>query len=120
MKKALVIGDHPYMLDVLSQHLETAGFSVISAKNGKQGVTIAIKENPHLILIDILMPGMDGLIAIRNIRSNPQIKDIPILAITALFRESELKGCMEAGCNDYIVKPFTFEEFREKIQATIL
>ena len=119
MKKALVIGDNPYMVDVLSQHLEKAGFSLISAKNGTQGVTNAIKENPHLILIDILMPGMDGLIAIRNIRSNPQIKDTPILAITAIFRESELKGCMEAGCNDYLVKPFTFEKFREKIQATI-
>ncbi len=82
-------------------------------------MTKAVKENPHLIFIDILMPEMDGLIAIRNNRSNPQIKDIPILAITALFRESELKGCMEAGCNDYIVKPFTFEELQEKIQATI-
>ncbi len=119
MKKALVIGDHPYMVDVLSQHLETAGFSVISAKNSKQGVTKAIKENPHLILIDILMPEMDGLIATRNIRSNPQIKDIPILVITVIFRESELKGCMEAGCNDYISKPFTANDLQEKIQAVL-
>jgi len=119
MKKALVIEDHPDALEVLTRQLEMLGFAVISANNGMEGVEKAIDEKPDLILMDIMMPGMNGREATRRIRSNPETKKIPILATTVLFTESELNKCIEAGCKDYIVKPFTFEELREKIQATI-
>ncbi len=119
MKKALIVEDHPDLLDALARQLKKLGFAVISADNGMGGVEKAITEKPDLILMDIMMPGMDGREATRRIRFNPETKDIPILAITALFRESELRGCIEAGCNDYIVKPFTFEKLQEKIQDFI-
>ncbi len=120
MIKALIIEDHPDILDVLSRHLKRLGFAVVSADYGMGGVEKAIEEKPYLILMDIMMPVMDGLEATRLIRANPETKDIPILAITCLFRESELRGCIEAGCNDYLVKPFTFQELREKIQGFII
>ena len=119
MKKALIVEDHPDLHEVLTLQLESLGFAVISADNGMRGVEKAITEKPDLILMDIIMPGMDGREATRRIRFNPEAKDIPILAITALFRESELRGCLEAGCNDYIVKPFTFEKLQCKIQDFI-
>jgi len=119
MIKALIIEDHPGLLDVVSRQLKRLGFAVVSADNGMGGVEKAIEEKPHLILMDIMMPGMDGLEATRLIHANPETKDIPILAITCLFRESELRGCIEAGCNDYLVKPFTFQELQEKIQDFI-
>ncbi len=112
MKKALIVEDHPDLLDALARQLKRLGFAVISADNGMGGVEKAITEKPDLILMDIMMPGMDGREATRRIRFNPEATDIPILAITSLFRESELRGCIEAGCNDYIVKPFTFEKLR--------
>jgi len=119
MIKALIIEDHPDILDVLSRQLKRLGFAVVSADNGMGGVEKAITEKPDLILMNIMMPGMDGLEATRLIRANPETKDIPILAITCLFRESELRGCIEAGCNDYIIKPFTFEKLQCKIQDFI-
>ncbi len=119
MKKALVIEDHPEMLGVLIQQLEILGFAVISANNGMEGVEKAIDEKPDLILMDMLMPIMGGLKATRRIRSNPETKNISILAITAIIRESELNGCIEAGCNDYIVKPFTPEKLLEKVQTVL-
>ena len=119
MIKALLIEDHPSLLDVVSRQLKRLGFAVVSADNGMGGVEKAITEKPDLILMDIMMPGMDGLEATRLIRANPETKDIPILAITCLFRESELRGCIEAGCNDYIIKPFTFEKLQCKIQDFI-
>ncbi len=119
MKKALIIEDHPDMLDVLSRQLEMLGFAVITASSGLDGVEKASGEKPDLILMDIMLPGMDGREATRRIRANPMLKDIPILATTVLFRESELNECIEAGCNDYMVKPFTFEELREKIQEIL-
>jgi len=115
MKKALIVEDHPDLLHVLTLKLEMLGFTVISANNGKQGVAKAIEENPDLILMDIRMPVMDGREATRRIRSNPKTQDIPILASTVLFRKSDLSSCIEAGCNDYITKPFTFKQLQEKI-----
>ncbi len=100
MKKALIVEDHPDLLDALARQLKRLGFAVISADNGMGGVEKAITEKPDLILMDIMMPGMDGREATRRIRFNPETKDFPILAITSLFRESELRGCIEAGCND--------------------
>jgi len=119
MKKVLVVEDHPDMREVLIWQMERMGFSVIPACHGKDGVEKAIKERPHLVIMDIMMPGMDGREAARTLRSDPDTRDIPILAATALFRESDLKSCIEAGCNDYIVKPFTFQQLQEKVQEFI-
>jgi CheY-like chemotaxis protein len=72
-----------------------------------------------LIIMDIMMPGMDGLQATREIRAHEETKDIPILAATALFRDAELKNCIEAGCNGYIIKPFTFQELQGKVRELL-
>lgn len=117
MKKALVVEDHPDMLEVLTWELEMIGFTVITANNGKEGVEKAFEEKPQLILMDILMPGMDGREATRLIRANPETQDIPILVATVLFRESDRKSCLEAGCNDFIQKPFTFHELQKMIEG---
>ena len=119
MKKVLVVEDHPDMLAILVWQMERLGFLVIPAKHGKEGVEKALEEKPHLVLMDIMMPGMDGREATRILRSNPETQDIPILAATALFRESELRSCIEAGCNDYLVKPFTFQQLQGKVQEFI-
>ncbi|MEE9610814.1 MAG: response regulator [Desulfatiglandales bacterium] len=95
------------------------GFAIISANNGMEGVEKAIEEKPDLILMDILMPGMDVREATRRIRSNPETKEIPILAATAITDKSQLRECIEAGCNDVIVKPFTVKDLQEKIWALI-
>ncbi len=107
------------MLYILGFYLKSLGFTVVSATHGREGVEKAAKENPHLILTDILMPGMDGREATRKIRSNPETQDIPILATTVLNRKSELQTCIEAGCNDYLVKPITKQQLQGKIQALI-
>ncbi|HKA32429.1 MAG TPA: response regulator [Candidatus Binatia bacterium] len=119
MKKVLVVEDHPDMRELLIWQMELMGFSAIPAKHGKEGVEKAVQEKPQLILMDIMMPGMDGREATRLLRSHPATQDIPILAATALFRDADLKTCIDAGCNDYIVKPFTFQELQGKIQEFI-
>ena len=119
MKKVLVVEDHPNLLGIFCQLLEAWNFAVVSANTGMEGVEKAITEKPDLILMDIMMPGMDGREATRRIRSNPETKDIPILAITALTKESELRECIEAGCNDYMLKPFNYKSLQEKIQALL-
>jgi len=116
MKKALVVEDHPDIRNVLTFEMEMMVFSVIAVKDGKEGVEKIFEEKPQLILMDIVMPGMDGREATSLIRANPETQDIPILAATGLFLESDRKSCLKAGCNDYITKPFTFQELQRKVQ----
>ena len=119
MNKALIVEDHPGLLEVLTLQLEKMGFAVVSANTGMEGVTKAVEEKPQLILMDIMMPGMDGREATRRIRSNQETKDIPILVITAITDKSQLRECIKAGCSDYISKPFTAKDLQEKIQAVL-
>ena len=116
MKKVLIVEDHSDLLDILTLQMEEMGFAVTSATNGIEAVEKAIEEKPHLILMDIMLAGIDGLEATRRIRSNPEAKEIPILAATAITNKSQLRECIEAGCNDVIVKPFTAEDLQEKIR----
>jgi two-component system cell cycle response regulator DivK len=119
MKKVLIIEDHGDMRELLTWQIELMGFLPITAKRGQEGVEKAATEKPELIIMDIMMPGMDGLEAAREIRANAETKDIPILAATALFRDADLKSCLEAGCSGYIVKPFTFQELQGKVREFI-
>ena len=119
VKKVLLVEDNQDLQFLLSIQIESMGVSVVLANNGVEGVKKAIEEKPDLILMDILMEGMDGREATRMLRSNPMIMDIPIIAVSVLFRHSDRKSCYEAGCNDYIVKPFSFKVLQEKILALI-
>ena len=119
MKKVLLVEDNQDVQFLLSFQIKSMGFAIISANNGMEGVEKAIEEKPDLIIMDILMPGMDGREATRMIRSNPMTKYIPIIVLTALFRHLDQESCIEAGCNDYIVKPFSFKVLQEKIRALI-
>jgi two-component system cell cycle response regulator DivK len=119
MTKILLVEDHPELRHVLEGQLEYMGFSAITATNGKEGVEKAVAEKPDLILMNSIMPEMDGWEATRVLRANPQTKNIPILGATALFRPADLKAWIDVGCNDYIVKPFTSDELRRKITALI-
>jgi CheY-like chemotaxis protein len=119
MKKILVVEDHADMRELLAWQIELMGFVPTTAKLAKEGVEKAIAEKPDLILMDVMLPGMDGREAVRQLRAHPETKDIPILAATALFRTTDLKSCLDAGCNGYIVKPFTFQELQVKLREFI-
>jgi DNA-binding response OmpR family regulator len=119
VNKVLIIEDHGDMRELLTWQVELMGFAAISANRGAEGVAKAVSEKPRLIILDIMMPGMDGWAAAREIRANVETKNIPILAATALFRDTDLNTCIEAGCNGYIVKPFTFEELQAKVRELI-
>jgi CheY-like chemotaxis protein len=115
MKKIRIIDDHPDMHQLLVWQLELMGFEVLSTDNGVAGVEIAVAEKPDLILMDIMMRKTDGLEATRMLRARTQTKEMPILATTARSRPTDLRACIEPGCNAVIVKPFAFFEPQAKI-----
>ena len=119
VEKILIIEDHPDMRELLVWQIQLMGYKPVQASNAKEGLEKAVIETPALILLDIMMPSMDGREAARVLRDNPETKDIPILATTALFREADLQSCLEAGCSGYLVKPFTFQELQSKLREML-
>jgi two-component system, cell cycle response regulator DivK len=117
--KVLIVDDYPDMRELLGRVLEGLGYAVVLASHGKEGLEKAIAEKPNLILMDMMMPIMDGWEAARALRSNPETKEIPILATTALIRPHDLKACLDAGCNGYIIKPFSFANLHSKIRGLL-
>jgi two-component system, cell cycle response regulator DivK len=119
MIKILLVEDHPQLRDVVGRQLEWMGFTDITAKNGKEGIETALAEKPDLLLMNSRMPEMNGWEASRELRAKPETKNIPILAATAMFEPSDIQRSIDAGCNDYIIKPFTSDELLRKIRALV-
>jgi CheY-like chemotaxis protein len=118
--KALIVDDYPYMRELLGRVLEKFGYIPVLASHGQECLEKAIAEKPQLIIMDMMMPVMDGREAAKALRANPDTKNIPILATTALFRPDEIKTCLEAGCNGYIVKPFSCLDLQTKIRELLV
>ena len=110
MYNILVCDDEKDIVSALEIYLTADGYQVFTAYNGRQAVDILNKEEIHLVLMDIMMPEMDGLTAMREIRRNPQWQDLPIIALTAKAMADDREHCLEAGANDYIAKPVDVEK----------
>ncbi len=117
--KILIVEDNSDMVDMIKITLDHLGYDSITAKNGKEAVDMADYQLPDLILLDIMMPEMDGFEAARLIRQNPKTHSIPILAVTAKVLRKDREECLKNGCNDYISKPFTLEELVSKIEKLL-
>ncbi|OGQ73070.1 MAG: hypothetical protein A2W73_00235, partial [Deltaproteobacteria bacterium RIFCSPLOWO2_12_55_13] len=109
-KRVLLAEDHLGTIEVMQLELEVLGYEVTVAQNGLEAVEKASAESPDLIVMDILMPKLNGFQATARIRQNPRTKDIPILAATALARPGDREKCLESGCDGYIAKPFTHKQ----------
>ncbi len=114
-KKILIAEDHTAVTKALQILLEPR-YETISAINGKQAVEFAVSEQPDLILMDLIMPVMNGYQASRWIRQHPKTHSIPILALTALDTLEHKEECFQSGCNDFIVKPFLVEDLVPRIE----
>jgi|SRR5687767_2578314 len=106
--KILIAEDHLDSREALRTLLEAFGFEVVEAVNGKQAVEAALHEHPSLILMDVMMPVMDGFEAIRHIREGSETNTIPIIALTAMEGAREL--AFHAGANDYVSKPIDIRQ----------
>jgi two-component system, cell cycle response regulator DivK len=117
--KILIVEDNSDMRDLIALRVQLTGYTPILASHGKEGVEKATAEKPDLILLDMMMPVMDGWEAARALRASRETKEIPILAVTALFRSEDLKSCLDSGCSGYIVKPFTGVDLQRKIRELL-
>jgi len=119
MAKILVVEDNPANMTLAIFLLESAGHSVLSATNAETGLTVARDERPDLILMDIQLPGMDGLAATVLLKADEATRAIPVIALTALAMRGDEERLRAAGCNGYIAKPLAYKDFLEVISAQL-
>jgi CheY-like chemotaxis protein len=113
----LLADDNEDNINTFTDYLQISGFRIIVARNGQEAVQRTQEENPDLILMDIQMPGMDGLEATRLIRRTPDVAHIPIIALTALAMPGDKEKCLTAGVNEYINKPVSLKALIQTIET---
>lgn len=119
MAKILVIDDDEAVNQLVTINLELAGYNVISAKDGITGFAASKQEQPDLIILDVMMPDVDGYTVAKRIRENSDIKETPIIMLTALgMLDDKVKG-FDIGVDDYLVKPFEIEELKVRVRALL-
>jgi len=110
MSKILVIDDEEDLLDLVTVRLEAAGYKVISASSSQEGLEKVHQEKPDLVLLDVMMPGIDGFELLRRLKDDPDAKYIPIIMLTCRGDSESIFKAEDLGAKDYIIKPFDSKE----------
>ena len=116
-KTILIVEDEPRNMKLLRDLLQRFGYEILEALDGEQGVKLAGERMPDLILMDIMMPKMDGLEATRIIKANTKTKHIPIIALTSYAMKGDREKTIEAGCDGYLAKPIDIKEVLKTIET---
>ena len=119
MAKILIAEDERDIRELVNFSLQFGGFTVVQAANGAEAVEQAQKELPDLILMDVRMPKMTGYEACRQMKSMPELRDIPVVFLSAKGQETEIQTGLEAGAEEYILKPFAPDELVKQVQAVL-
>ena len=119
MPKILLVEDNEMNRDMLSRRLVRGGYEVIIAEDGARGVAIASSDRPDLILMDMSLPVIDGWEATRRIKATPELRKIPIIALTAHAMATDREKALEAGCDDYDTKPIELQRLLGKIETLL-
>lgn len=117
--KIIVIDDDPSINELIKVNLELSGYSVIQAYDGVKGFALVKQEMPSLIILDVMMPDVDGFTVAKRIRQNEETKNIPIIMLTALSQLNDKVNGFNIGVDDYLVKPFEVEELMVRVRALL-
>ncbi len=104
MPKILIVDDDAFLAGIYATKLDLEGFQVVSAHDGEEGIKLAQKELPDLILLDVLMPKLDGFEALKRLKADPSTKNIPVIMLTNLGQKEDIEKGIEDGAVDYLIK----------------
>jgi CheY-like chemotaxis protein len=119
MPKILLVEDNEMNRDMLSRRLARKGYDVLLAEDGAKGVVAATTERPDLVLMDMSLPVLDGWEATRRLKAAPETRSIPVIALTAHAMSTDREKALEAGCDDYDVKPIELQRLLQKIERLL-
>lgn len=117
--KIVVIEDEPDIMEIVSYNLKREGYSVIGVNRGDAALNIIRNESPNLVILDLMLPGMDGLSICQQMKSDPIVRDIPVIIISAKGEESDIVIGLELGADDYLAKPFSPRELLARVKVVL-
>jgi DNA-binding response OmpR family regulator len=117
--RVLVVDDDPQVLRLMRVNLELEGYDVVSAPDGEQALQAVITEEPDVVVCDVMMPGIDGLTVLRNLRSNPRTSKIPFVVVSAKAQRTDVKAALDMGADKYITKPFDPQELLDAVELLL-
>jgi two-component system alkaline phosphatase synthesis response regulator PhoP len=117
--KVLIVDDEPDLVQTLQDRLEMNGYSIVTAGNGREGLERALEEKPDIILLDVIMPIMDGLQMLEALSKHPECKKCAVIMLTARSQRQDIVRAKTCGVEDYVVKPFDLSELIEKIENVL-
>lgn len=117
--KVLIVEDNPLNMELATDVLETAGYTVLQAESAEAAISLARSGKPALIIMDISLPGMDGLTAVRVLKQDSATKDIPVVALTAHAMKGDREKALSAGCDGYLTKPIDTKELPKAVARFI-
>jgi len=115
----LIAEDEPHILKMLDSRLKSLGHEIIGAVDGGEALEIATREKPELVLLDIMMPAMNGFQVLRKLKLQEETKNIPVIMLTAKGQEKDIVTGLEAGAADYVTKPFSFAELIARVNRAL-
>ena len=118
--KILIVDDEPFMLRLIQHHLENAGYEMIKARNGREAVEAATRERPRLVVMDAMMPNMDGLSALRQLKQGVSTRSIPVIMLTANPHKYTREEAESSGAAIFLTKPFSPTQLLEEIRKHTL
>jgi two-component system, OmpR family, phosphate regulon response regulator PhoB len=119
MAKILVAEDEKQIADMVSFKLTNAGHKVVRASDGEQVLGIAARELPDLILLDVMMPGLNGFEVLRRLKGDPTLRTVPVIMVTAKGHERDVLSGLRGGAVDYVVKPFSLKELSARVELAL-
>src|SRR6266508_1965499 len=119
MRTILIVDDEMKSRELLTRVLGGSGWDVITANNGRDALEKIKISRPHVIVLDMTMPEMDGFEVARSLKSNPEYRTIPILAATGLCSWGDRQRCLAAGCDDYVAKPYTVQQLQQHLVSLL-
>ena len=117
--RILVVDDQPYMHALMRHNLQRAGYEMVAASNGQEAIEAAMRHQPHVIVMDVMMEGMDGLTALKQLKADERTKNIPVIMITANAHQLTREDAEKSGAALFLTKPFSPTKLLEEIQKLL-
>ena len=119
MSKVLIVDDAPDLVTIAACVLRADGHEVLAAGNGREALELSVAERPDVVLLDVMMPGMDGIEVCRRLKADPQLRSIPVILVTAKTADDDIVRGLDAGADDYIAKPFRKEILAARVRSAV-
>src|SRR4051812_22533532 len=118
-KRILVVDDEKDLVDLITYNLQRNGYDFLSASNGNEALEIAVREQPDLVILDLMLPGIDGTEVVRRLRSDSRTAGIPIIMLTAKSEETDVVVGLTLGADDYVTKPFSVKILLARLSTVL-